>query len=372
MSSDFVWNGKPCTHQALQIFEKLKHDTCYRNGFREEKLHVIKKLLEIKNDLERFAADPCRLRHEINGFLVECCARFSTRLPRNTPEANEFAETILSYLKQRNLCNPDYLWLEICGKRITVNGIGEVKSHLQSMRHHPDQISFQERTLYNLIDLDQIGSILSVNHHVVPAKQIVRYLILPRSVGMPYLLPPSVPLGWEIKEIEFTFPEILSLKKFLLPDIPQQDTPHKTFACSLAQYKLCAEEIVMRTKQVMLDFFGHVPFMRAQYQYALMSWMLLTNSVPTNQASIHQVLRWIDDIRKSHTDVLGLLSIPPESLSEPDEKEMLSLHAIVTRVTESDTHVARAFLSRVKQLTAELPALPELEKKIDIDLFSIL
>ena len=358
--------------EASQLFEKLKHDTSYRNGFREEKLRVIKRLLEMKTDMERFAADPCRLPHEINGFLVECCARFSTRLPKNTPEADEFAETVLSYLKQQNLCNPDYLWLEICGERITVNGIGEVKSHLQSIRHHPYQISFQERTFYNLIGLDQIGSILSVNHQVVPAEHIVRYLILPRSVGMPYLLPPSVPLGWEIKEIEFTFPEILFLKKLLLP-VPQEDTPHKTFACSLAQYKLCCEEIIMRTKQVMLDFFGHLPFMRdVQNQYALMSWSLLTNSVPTNQASIAHVIEWIDNIRKSHKDILGLLSIPPESLSQPDEKETLSLHAIVTRVTESDTRVAGAFLSRIKQLTAKLPTPPELEKKIDIDLFSIL
>ena len=60
--------------QASQLFEKLKHDTSYRNGFRKEKLYVIKKLLEIRADLERFAAGPCRLRHEIHGFLVECCA----------------------------------------------------------------------------------------------------------------------------------------------------------------------------------------------------------------------------------------------------------------------------------------------------------
>ena len=129
----------------------------------------------------------------------------------------------------------------------------------------------------------------------------------------------------------------------------------------------------MRTRQVIRDFFGHLAFMHdTRYQYALMSWSLLTRSVPTNQAAIHQVIQWADGMRESHPDILALLSIPPESLAELDATETLSLHGIVTRVTESDAKIARAFLTRIKQINAELPAPPELEKKIDIDLFSIL
>ena len=366
----------PCAtlSRASQIFKKLMQDQYYRNGFHEEKLQIIKKLVEIKDELQRFASEPHRKRHEINGFFVECCARFSAQLPKNTGKAQEYAEMILAYLRQKNLYSPDYIWLKICGKRITITGIGEVKSHVQDIRHKPHQMSRQEQDIYNLVRTDCIHSILPVTHHVVLAEELMRYVILPRSINIPDLLPPSIPLEWEIKEIEFTFPEILCLKSLLLPDISEEeDVPFETFACSPELYKLCVDEIVMRTRHVILDLFSDLSLIYdIRNQYALMSWSLLTNSIPASHESIIRAIRWINEAQQNTTDILAFLSTPPESLMELNEKDVASLNTLITRITESDVPTAHAFLSRIRELNAKLPSFPELHDKIDIDLFSIL
>ena len=380
MSRGVAYTRERCTKrtEAVEIFEKLKHDPCYRNGFYREKLSVIKKLVEIKYELKEFAAYPNRKLHEINGFFVECCARFSKQLPKNSPKANEFSETILTYLKKRRLCNSDYLWLKIRGKRITINGIGEVKSHLRSIKHNPNQLLLQEQSIYGLVGSHRISFLLPTSHHIVLEENFMRYLILPRSIHLPYVLPPSVPLGWNIKEIEFTFQEILFLKQFFVSDIfLPEDISQKILICPTDQYILCSNEIIGRTRKVILDFFGHLPFIyEERHQDALIIWSLLAHSVPVSQESILQVIQWIipliNDLRRNQKNIMDFLLIPPFSLIELDEKEQRSLHSIMMRVVNSETHVVHAFLSRIKEFRQKLPPFPKLDKKVNIDIFSIL
>ena len=361
-----------CT-EALEIFHKLKDSPDYRKGFDKDKLRIIRRLVAQKNALQTFAGASDRYPYEINGFMVESCARFSRQLPRNTPRANEFSQTIIEYLKKEKRCNPDYLWLNIRGKRITVTGIGEVKSHTNNIAHKPPQVFFQEENIRRLMQSNVLQSLFPSSHRLVWAENFMRYLILPRSSGMLYLLPPSVPLEWVVREIEFTLQEILFLKQLLIDEaLTLKKTPHFT-AFPEGSYQMLARDVIERTEKMMLTFFGHLPFIRAKKNLnALVAWSLLWESVPISQQSISRVLQWQANAQCPHTNPLTLLSFPPASLVKLHKKEKTSCDLLTTRTSCDNTFLAHALLSRIREIKQEMPDPPVLSKKENIDFFAIL
>ncbi len=204
-------------HEAREIFVKLTDDSCYRNCFHGEKLNIIAHIISVKSEFQRFARAKKHKPHTINGRLMEYCARFSDQLPRNTPEAEECAKTITAYLQKKIRCNPDYIWFDLRGKRITLTGIGEVKSHINNIKyHHPQQTTRQERNVFACMQ-PRIAASLFPAKRVSIAPDMKRYLIVPRNNNSyPYRLPDELHYTWEIKEIEFTFEEMLFLKDYFL------------------------------------------------------------------------------------------------------------------------------------------------------------
>ena len=361
-----------CT-EALEIFHKLKDSLDYRKGFDKNKLRIIRRLVAQKNTLQTFARASDRYPYEINGFMVESCARFSRQLPRNTPRANEFSQTIIEYLKKEKLCNPDYLWLNIRGKRITITGIGEVKSHTNNIAHKPSQVFFQQENICRLMQCNILQSLLPSSHRLVLAENFMRYLILPRSSGMLYLLPPSIPLGWEVREIEFTLQEILFLKQLFIDEaLESEKTPHFT-AFPEESYQMLTRDVIERTEKIMITFFGHLPFIRAKKNLnALVAWGLLWESVPINQHSISRVLQWAHNAHYDSKNVLNLLTSPPASLVRLYKKEKTSCDLLTTRTSCDNMFLAHALLSRIREIKRDLPCPPILSKKKNIDLFAIL
>ncbi len=204
------------TDKAEKIFENLRVSGVYHCGFEKEKIRIIKRLIFLQPQLYRFAHDPGRNAYEINGLVMEYCARFSLRIPRNTIRATRFSEAIKTYLQEQRLCNPDYIWLTVKGRYITILGIGEVKSHPNNAEIKPNQMRLQQINIKRLISANAIPHILSVSHRVAMSRDFKGCLILPRNPGKNYALPPYVPLGWQTREIEFTLPEIMFLKDQLL------------------------------------------------------------------------------------------------------------------------------------------------------------
>lgn len=206
-------------HEARKIFEKLSVDPCYRNCFNGEKLNIIAHIINIREDLYQFANEVNHEPHELNGRLMEYCAHFSDQLPRNSPKAEEYANIIIAYLHQKRRCNPDYLWLNLHGKRVILTGFGEVKSHIANInKYQRQQTTRQEHNIIQCMKSKEIIASLIPDKRVIipPNGSMKRYLIVPRSTGEPYKHPYALHYTWEIKEIEFTFQEILFLKNCLL------------------------------------------------------------------------------------------------------------------------------------------------------------
>jgi len=360
--------------ETAKIFKKLQYAKEYRNGFAPAKLRIIMRLLAGKHELRTFAQTPGRRQYEVNGFLMEYCARFSSQLPKNTSKAQYISETIIDHLKKNKLCNPDHIWLRIQGKRITITGIGEVKSHLSSIIHRPGQLFFQETNMRNLIGNHEITSIISKRYRITLADEFARYLVLPRSLNAPHRLPASAPLGWEVKEIELTFPEIIFLKNLLLVDTIQFES-QKTISpyYSREDYQLFARDIVKRTEKIIMEFLHNLlPVDQKNVRNALTAWGLLWNSIPANHESVNIAVQWMRAIKQKNTWALSLITTPPLSLTELDEKEKTSRDSIIKCAATNDTILAHALLSRLQEVRQYLPDPPELSKKQDINLFTLL
>ncbi|GEM_PF-6950165 len=360
--------------EAKKIFEKLYQSKEYHNGFATAKCCIIANLFTLRDELRVFAKTPGRRSYEINGFFTEYCARFSNQLPRNTPKAQNISEAIINYLQSRKLCNPDHIWIKIQGKRITLTGIGEVKSHPLNMIRKPTQLFLQEKHVRNLIKYGYTNSAVFKHHRVILAKKFARYIILPRSIKAPHVLPASTPLGWEIKEIEFTFPEIIFLKNLLLDEVPLPDNPSQyILGYSPQKYQFFVGNIMTRIEKIIISFFQNLlPVHKKDIRNTLIVWNLLWNSLPTNSESINLITRWMHEVKQQHLCPLALLSAPPSSLTELDEKENASRNCLMRYATPDTALFAHALLSRLREVRQELPPPPIFSEKQDIEIFTLL
>lgn len=359
---------------SAEIFEKLTHSQEYRNGFAKHKRRMITQLFAMKNELVQFAQTPGRRAYQINGFLMEHCARLSNQLPKNTPKAQYIAEVIISHLNDCELSNPDYIWLKLQGRRMTFAGIGEVKSHPFSVVHRPRQLFFQETNIRNLIRYGHIPPLISKRYHITLADTFMRYLILPRSIDMPHILPASAPLGWEIKEIEFTFPEIIFLKNVLCADASQSENlPQYGLPYSPEEYELFAYKITAQVEEIIADLFQNILHADKQdIRKTLAIWSMLYNSIPANRESIDLVMQWIHRVIPCDaSDKSFVVAQPPCSLITCDGR-IISSHPLMQYATNGNAELARALISRVQEIKQDFPNPPKLSCKQNINIFALL
>ena len=359
---------------SAKIFENLKNSKEYHNGFVKQKRHIITQLLAIKNELIQFAKTPGRPAYQVNGLLVEHCARFSNQLPKNTPKAQYISEVIINHLHGCELSNPDYIWLKIQGRRMTFTGIGEVKSHPFNIAHQPRQLFFQETNIRNLIKCGEIPSPISKRYHAVFADIFMRYLILPRSTHAPHTLPASAPLGWEIKEIEFTLPEIIFLRRQLCGNtLLSENLDEYNSSYSPEEYESFAYNIVTQVEEIIADLFRNlIPIDQKEIQNALAMWSIIYGSIPINRESIDLVTQWTQATIPHCADMRSLVSIPPSSLIGLDAKKNAPYHSLIQYATANNILLARTLISRLQEIKQYLPDPPELTHKQEIDIFGLL
>ncbi|TSC67290.1 MAG: hypothetical protein G01um101466_749 [Parcubacteria group bacterium Gr01-1014_66] len=356
---------------SSQIFEKLKNSQVYRNGFAEQKQHIITRLFMMKDECVQFAQTPGRHSYQVNGFLVEHCARLSHQLPKNTPKAQYISEVIIDYLHNHALANPDYIWLKIQGKRMTFIGIGEVKSHPLSVGHRPKQLFFQATNIRNLIESGEIASLVSKRYHVALADTFAHYLVLPRSIHAPHSLLASVPLDWEVKEIEFTLPEILFLKHLLCT--ATEDLHEDSHPYLLRDYQPFARKIMTQIEEIIADLFRDIFPIEKDTTYALAVWSMIYNTIPTNRESVDLVRQWMQTTVPQYThNGHSLIFTLPASIIEFPARQDICYHALAQCADGDNTLLPRILLSRLQETKQNLPDPPELSQKQEIDILALL
>lgn len=365
--------GRSVKAASAKIFEKLTNAKEYRNGFAKQKHRMITRLVAIQDELIQFAQTPDRRKHEVNGFLVEHCARFSDQLPKNTPKAQYLSEVIINHLHNSELSNPDYIWLKLQGRRMTFTGIGEVKSHPFNIAHRKEQLFFQETNIRNLIRCGDIPPSISKRYRVTLADVFVRYLILPRSTDAPHTLPASVPFGWEIKEIEFTFPEIIFLKRLLCSRTPPpQDLNGLTSSYSRKEYRSFVHEMTTQSEEIIADLFKNLlPDDQPRIRSDLALWGMIWNSIPANRKSIDLALNWIHEVTQGLPSSYSLIAKSPSSLMAFDAKKMSSCSLIQCALSDNAS-LTHALASRLEEIKQDFPNPPELPCKQEIDMFALL
>lgn len=360
--------------EAQEIFEKLRQSTWFLPGYEKEKLSILGKLLAMRKDLQCFASSKGREEYQINGYLVELCTQFSTQIPRNTPRAEKFSAMIISYLQENGLHAPDYIWMKIHGRRITISGLGEVKSHPRVVLKNPSQTLFQEQNIKRIVKNGLLPHLLKTKAKVVYEQESTNYLVVPRlGTNRSFHLPRSMPVGWEIQEIEFSFPELMFLKPLLLTD-PKPETP----AYPTHLYEPFVNTLIGRMDTIIGTLFQKVPTIKkGPTRSALVVWNILFKTLPTTQDAVHQVLLWAQELQRKNMFVCLLLTQPPQSvfpICKADKKSAIALKKSFNEIAQIEACIT-AFLIRiqeVKKTVSSLNATPVLLHKKDVDLFTLI
>ena len=168
------------------------------------------------------------------GFLVEAFARFSGRLPRsNTEKGAEAARTIISELhsgKKGNVnlthsrSNSDFLWVELTGRRVTITGIGEIKSSYKAASQEiGGQLKRQESSLELLAkELESSKVRKSVKgffqkRNISISDNLEKFLIVPHGEGEKAGHDKRFS-GWQIIQLEFSYGELVFVAKKIWPN----------------------------------------------------------------------------------------------------------------------------------------------------------
>lgn len=168
------------------------------------------------------------------GFLVEAFARNSNRLPRRNTEKGEVAaRKIISELhrgKWGNIrldsrqSNSDFLWVELTGRRITITGIGEIKSSYQAAKDKiGGQLKRQETSLSYLVEkLESAKTGGSVRGYfqkrgIEVADSLEKFLIMPFGEGEESRRDKEFS-DWQVVEIEYSYKELIFIAQQIWPD----------------------------------------------------------------------------------------------------------------------------------------------------------
>ena len=361
--------------EAQEIFKKLQQSPLYIPGYEKEKLSILGNLLAMRKDIQCFAASPGTQEHEINGYLVECCVQHSTLIPHNTPKAEYFSRTIIAYLMEHRLHAPDYVWMKIHGRRITITGLGEAKSHPRGVSRNPSQTLFQQQNIERIVKEGLLNHILKTKAHIVYTKESVNYLIVPRfDANRSFHLPQIMPLGWEIREIEFSFPEIMFLKPLLLTD-PEPVVVAIPYPKHL--YEPFVNMVTERMEVIVAQLFQKVSSIKkTSTRSALMAWNIMYNTIPATQDAVNQVIAWARNLNQKNIFIPLLLATTPQSaipVRKEDRKSAMILNKRFKDVPNIESLIA-AFMSRaqeVRDLISPVVA-PQLLHKKDLDLLMII
>ena len=374
--------------EAEKLFQKLQESPYFLPGFEQRKRFILRNLIAARSDHVAFAQKPGRRLFEVTGYLVECCARLSRNIPRNTHRAEEFSRTIISHLQNGKRYNPDFLWLSTRGTRIMITGIGEIKSHINAIKHKPLQAAWQERNIRTLVELKRIPKILSAPYRVVLDKDFACSFILPRNadINQPYELPLCVPYNWKIIELEFSIHEILFMMNQIL--CPQQDAEEEkdrrsaTPFAALSTYAVVRRDttyrsfmkiIIQISEDALLRLFEMYPIIHEENVCALLTcWIIFFGNIPTSLESLKQIVHWSKGALHNGPSLLikqPITRLTQALLTQPEQR---SYSALARRFTDAPPSLLLAVLSRIREIKERLPAPPKIRNKRDTDLFSLI
>lgn len=359
--------------EAREVFENLRQSQYFLPGYEKEKLSILDKLLGIRKKLRNFAAAVDVKEYQINGFLMECCAEFSGQIPRNTPRAEEFSRMIIAYLEGEKLYAPDYVWMNIRGRRIGIIGLGEVKSHPRVVFRKPFQTLLQRQNIEKMVQSGLMSRLLKTKAKIVYERETVNYLIVPRlDTNRFFHLPHTMPLGWEIREIEFSFPEIMFLKPLLLA------APKPVVSLYPKHlYEPFVNGITERMDTIVGRIFHNVPSIKkASTRSAILAWNMMEKSIPITQDTVDMVLAWSRELEQKNIYIPLLVADGPQMTApvSGDEKSALALKEKFKQIPEIDSLIP-AFLNRIREIKSTLSSLivtPVLLHKKDVDLLTII
>ncbi len=167
------------------------------------------------------------------GFLVEAFAFSSGRLPRkNTEKGEEAARKILAELHSgkkgsidlgNRRSNSDFLWVDVTGRRISIEAIGEIKaSHAVASKKIGGQLVRQERSLGILAEsLNRAKSQRSVKgffekRGIVVSEKFDKFIIVPFGEGEKVRQDREF-ADWKIVELEFSYNELTFIAQSIWP-----------------------------------------------------------------------------------------------------------------------------------------------------------
>lgn len=222
-----------------EVFEKLKRTDSFDTSIATES----QKRRIFLDVWEKCAAS---LRREYNrsglsrtsdgvgfGYLVEEFARQSSRVPRNTQRGAHIADLLLGFLRsgdefgmtglRKRLYNPDFLQVEITGRRIVITGLTEVKASAEALRMKLDsQIANQEGNLRVLVaaieNKKQTGSAHQFfkKRKILVAENMNKVVVVPLGEGNKVRA--FLPQDWGCVELEFSYRELVFIAKSIWPD----------------------------------------------------------------------------------------------------------------------------------------------------------
>ena len=217
--------------EAAKIWEALRRSDAFIVGGEEKnkKEIILKTLTEDTQKYLRVKFKECR--EKAIGFIVEEFAKQSKRLPFLNSAKAEFAADIFLHGLQDNrhflfgnkkpLCNPDFLWMRLKGALAEILGIGEVKASFKAVKDgiEKGQFSFFEDNLRSalecVIEKKNAGNALGFfrKRKFAVSPDLKKFLIVPLGEAKKI----RVPAGWEIREIEFSYDELVFIGQKIIP-----------------------------------------------------------------------------------------------------------------------------------------------------------
>lgn len=367
--------------EAQEIIEKLKSRHVHLPGDEETKLLILRRVLRKKKEIIAFAEESGRLDYQVNGYLMELCTLASDAIPRNTPRAERIVSGLLASLQRARQSNPDYLWVRINGNRLIIRGIGEIKTTFAALMRKPRQTYWQEKNILDILgrEVNTLTAGGGKKRVFALAEDFFRYLILPRNTsGFPYYHPPYLPSGWEIREIEFTLPEIFEIKRHILssddpePLVPVQESQEKTLAPDVIQspsplqaaFADFVRLLMERVEQVVARVFAQHPLGKnASAVRVLTCWTALAGSVPTSIPAIQMAAEWARRGTTAADDPYQPFSMTPrtriaiQDLTEKEDKEYKGIMTACRQFpqqTSSLVPFTMLFLARLRELRSGL------------------
>jgi len=205
--------------------------------------------------------DPTRPDFSGFGFVVEGLAHFSSKLSHNTDRGEVASQLVTSVLHEGGQANSDFIWLDYVGRRITVRGIGEVKTSYEAFRERRWQPGRQEIALRHFAqDLEggkATHDFFRKRKLVVP-EEFERVLVVP--FGEATRFKNDIPKGWKLVELEFSYEEALFIAKQIWPEFRPETKfgPGRLTKLELLILKLI-DKLKPKLNEIFLELQGRIP-----------------------------------------------------------------------------------------------------------------